>query len=62
MTVTADPLVEVAVRVHVDYSEHASLAEVLTVIAGCRSDLDTLTAAALPELVERLARQPRRPD
>ena len=53
----ADPLVEVAVRVYADFAGHATLAEVLTVIGRCRSDLDTPSAAALPELVERLARQ-----
>jgi hypothetical protein len=53
----ADPLVEVAVRVYADFAEHATLADVLTVIARCRDDLDTVSNAALPELVERLARQ-----
>ena len=53
----ADPLVEVAVRVHADFAEHSTLAEVLAVIARCRTDLDTPSAAALPELIERLARQ-----
>lgn len=53
----ADPLVEVAVRVYADFAEHATLADVLTVIGRCRNDLDTPSAAALPELVERLARQ-----
>jgi len=53
----ADPLVEVAVRVYADFAEHATLAEVLAVIARCRNDLDAPSAAALPELVERLARQ-----
>jgi len=52
----ADPLVEVAVRVYADFAERATLAEVLAVIARCRNDLDTPSAAALPELVERLAR------
>ena len=53
----ADPLVEAAVRVCADFAEHATLAEVLTVIARCRNDLDAPSDAALPELVERLARQ-----
>jgi hypothetical protein len=53
----ADPLVEVAVQVYADFAERATLAEVLAVIAGARNDLDTPSAAALPELVERLARQ-----
>ncbi len=54
---TADPFVDVAVRVHADFSDRVALAEVLAVIAQCRSDLDTPGVAALPELVERLARQ-----
>jgi hypothetical protein len=53
----ADPLVEVAVRVYADFAEHATLAEVLAVIARCRNDLDMPSVAALPEMVERLARQ-----
>jgi hypothetical protein len=53
----ADPLVEVAVRVYADFAEHATLAEVLAVIGRCRNDMDTPSAEALPELVERLARQ-----
>jgi hypothetical protein len=53
----ADPLVEVAVRVYGDFSDRATLAEVLAVVARARDDLDTASAAALPELVERLARQ-----
>jgi len=53
----SDPLVDVAVRVYADFAEHATLAEVLAVVARSRTDLDTPSAAALPELVERLARQ-----
>ena len=53
----ADALVEVAVRVYADFAEHATLAEVLAVVGRCRSDLDTPSTAALPEMVERLARQ-----
>jgi hypothetical protein len=53
----SDPLVDVAVRVYADFAEHATLAEVPAVIARSRTDLDTPSAAALPELVERLARQ-----
>jgi hypothetical protein len=53
----ADPLVEAAVRVYADFADHATLAEVLAVVARARNDLDTPSAAALPELVERLARQ-----
>jgi hypothetical protein len=57
VVVIADPLVEVAVRVYADFAQHATLAEVLAVIERCRTDLDMPSAAALPEMVERLARQ-----
>ena len=53
----ADPLVEVAVRVHAELADRATLAEVLAVVGRCRTDLDPPSAAALPEMVERLARQ-----
>jgi hypothetical protein len=53
----ADPLVDVAVRLYAEFAEHATLAEVLAVIGRCRTDLDTPSTEALPELVERLARQ-----
>ena len=53
----SDPLVDVAVRVYADFAEYATLAEVLAVVARSRTDLDTPSAEALPELVERLARQ-----
>jgi hypothetical protein len=52
-----DPLVEAAVRVYADFADRVTLAEVLAVVARARNDLDTASAAALPELVERLARQ-----
>jgi anti-anti-sigma factor len=53
----SDPLLDVALRVYADFAQHATLAEILAVIAGCRTDLDTPSSEALPELVERLARQ-----
>jgi hypothetical protein len=53
----ADPLVEVAVRVYAEFADRLTLAEILAVVARCRNDLDTPSAAALPEMVERLARQ-----
>ncbi|UQX87106.1 hypothetical protein M6D93_12420 [Jatrophihabitans telluris] len=52
-----DPLVDVTVRVYADFADRATLAEVLAVIARARNDLDTPSTEALPELVERLARQ-----
>jgi hypothetical protein len=53
----ADPLVEAAVRVHAEFADRATLAEVLAVVVRCRTGLDPPSAAALPEMVERLARQ-----
>ena len=44
-------------RVYADFADRATLAEVLAVVARARNDLDTPSAAALPEMVERLARQ-----
>jgi hypothetical protein len=52
-----DPVVEAAVRVYADFADRTTLAEVLAVVARARNDLDTPSAAALPEMVERLARQ-----
>src|SRR3954451_3792394 len=53
----ADPLVDVAVRIYADFAGQATLAEVLAVIGHCRRDLDPPSTAALPEMVEGLARQ-----
>ncbi len=56
VAVMADPLVEVSVRVYADFAEHVTLADVLPVIDRRRIDPGT-SSTALPELVERLARQ-----
>jgi len=48
---------EVAVRVYADYAGHATPTEVLPVIDGCHNELDTPSAAALSELIERLTRR-----
>jgi hypothetical protein len=53
----ADPLVEIVVRVYGDFADRATLAEVLAIVARARNDLDTPSVGALPEMVERLARQ-----
>lgn len=53
----ADALIEVAVRVYEDFADRVTREEVLDVVARCRADLDIPSSAALPELVERLARQ-----
>jgi hypothetical protein len=52
-----DPLVEAAVRLPADFCPPLTLADILAVVRRCQRDLDTPCAAALPELVERLARQ-----
>ena len=52
----ADPLVQAVVRVYDDFAD-PTLAEILAVLARTRNDLDTPRAAALPGLVERLARK-----
>ena len=57
VVVMADPLVEVVARVHADFADRATLAEVLAIVGRCRNDLDPPSGAALPEMVERLARQ-----
>jgi hypothetical protein len=62
MVVMADPLVDVAVRVYADFAGRATLAEVLAVVARCRTDLDAPSVAALPQMVERLARHLRHRD
>jgi hypothetical protein len=41
MSLVADPLVHVAVRVYADFADRATLAEVLAVVGRARSDLDT---------------------
>ena len=53
----ADPLVQAAQRMYADFPDRTTLAANLAVLARARNDLDTPSAAALPELVERLARQ-----
>ncbi len=55
--VMADPLVEVAVRVYAEFADGVTVNDVLGILDRCRKDLDTASVAALPEMVERLARQ-----
>ena len=52
-----DPFIDVAVRLHRDHAGRIPFTKVLAVIEACRRDLDMPCADALPELVERLARQ-----
>ena len=56
-TVMADPLLDVVERLYAEVAAGLTLAEVLAVVGRCRTELDAPSAAALPELVERLARQ-----
>jgi hypothetical protein len=44
-------------RMYRDFEHRHRLSVITTVIRQCRADLDTLTPHALPELVDRLARQ-----
>ena len=44
-------------RLYDDYREQATLVDVILIVCRCRSDLDVVTDASLPEMVERLARQ-----
>ncbi|MFC5994989.1 three-helix bundle dimerization domain-containing protein [Pseudonocardia hispaniensis] len=44
-------------RLASEFSRRAGLTTVSDVVCGCRRDLDTSPVHALPELVERLARQ-----
>jgi hypothetical protein len=50
-------LASVTRRLYADFQPDITLAEVLTTVRQCRHDLDVVTDPALPELVERLARQ-----
>lgn len=52
-----DPLVDMVVRVHADFGEQTTLAEILAVIDRCRTDLDASGAAGQAALVEQLVRR-----
>jgi hypothetical protein len=55
--VTADALREVPLRLLADFAEHLSPVEIRAVVDQCQRDLQIPSPAALPEMVERLARQ-----
>jgi hypothetical protein len=44
-------------RLYADFQTDTTMTEVLTTVRQCRHDLDVVPDPALPELVERLARQ-----
>jgi len=50
-------LASVTRRLYADFQPDTTMAEVLTTVQQCRHDLDVVPDPALPELVERLARQ-----
>jgi hypothetical protein len=52
-----DALASVTRRLYDDYHEQATLGEVVSTVSRCRSELDIVVDASLPEMVERLARQ-----
>jgi hypothetical protein len=53
----SEALASVTRRLYADFQPDITMADVRTTIRQCRHDLDVVTDPALPELVERLARQ-----
>jgi hypothetical protein len=51
------PLAQVTERLYADFHTHATLRQVIAVVRRCANELDTPSQEAVPELVERLARQ-----
>lgn len=55
---TVDPAVrDTTVRLRTEFGGQVAASRVAAVVAGARNDLDAVPATALPELLERLARQ-----
>jgi hypothetical protein len=54
---TSQALASVTRRLYTEFQPNTTMAEVLTIVQQCRHDLDVVTDPALPEFVERLARQ-----
>jgi hypothetical protein len=52
-----DPLATLTDRLHADYQPGFSHADIDRVVRQCRADLAGTPSTALPELLERLARQ-----
>ena len=50
-------LTEVVTRLVAEFESQLALPVVATIVQRCRAELDIVAAPALPELVERLARQ-----
>jgi hypothetical protein len=56
-SLTSQTLASVTRRLYADFQPDTTMAEVRTTVQQCRHDLDVVTDPALPELIERLARQ-----
>lgn len=52
-----DTVADVIEQLGAEFEDRFALDEISGVVRRCRTDLDCSPAAALPELVERLARQ-----
>jgi hypothetical protein len=50
-------LASVIRRLHGDFQPDITMTEIVNTVLQCRNDLDAVPDPALPELVERLARQ-----
>jgi hypothetical protein len=50
-------LAGISERLFYDFSTYLGLSEIVTVVRRCRAELDIAPAEALPELVDRLARE-----
>jgi hypothetical protein len=50
-------LADVIRRLYADFQPDITMTEILSTVRQCRRDLDVVPDPALPELVERLARQ-----
>jgi len=54
---TSGSIADVTERLFLEFEPRLPLTTIVAVVRGCRHELDTAPAPALPELVERLARQ-----
>ena len=50
-------LAAISERLFHDFGAHFGLSDIVAIVRQCRGELDIVPAAAVPELVERLARQ-----
>jgi hypothetical protein len=53
----SDALTQVTERLYRDFRPHVTLPDIIDLVGRCCLELDTASPEALPELVERLARQ-----